>query len=100
MADENEVARADDAELEAANGGTYTNFYDDSVIKNRDGKEIGRVCDGAIIYSPCPKCGRPTYSEWGAQHCDPCNDYWVFTWSISDKIWNGSRQGLIDAFYR
>ncbi len=98
MADDREAARIDDLELDTVSGGTYTN--QDTIIKNNAHKEIGWIKNGTIVYCPCPKCGRPTYSEWCAQHCDPCDDYWILASSCPTAIWYGSPQSLIDAFYR
>lgn len=96
MADEREAARIDDLELDTVSGGTYAN--QSTIIKNKAGKEIGWYVDGEIIYFPCPKCGRPTYTEWCAQHCDPCDDYWFFSSSCPSAVWYGSAQSLIEAF--
>ena len=95
MADEREAARIDDIELDTVSGGSYVN--QDTIVYNRAGKEIGRASNGVIMYYPCPKCGKPTYSEWFAQHCDPCDDYWFSTSSCPSAVWYGSAQSLIDA---
>ncbi len=98
MADEKENARLDDLELDAVSGGTVYSEEDSKVVYSRSGKEIGQVVDGQIFYTPCPKCGRPTYAEWLCYHCDPCDDYWFWSSSISNQPWYGTRQSLIDAF--
>lgn len=98
MAGEKAARQLDDLDLDTVSGGTTYSAEESKVVHSRSGKEIGTVIDGTIWYTPCPKCGRPTYSEWLCAHCDPCNDYWFWSSSVSSQPWYGTRQSLIDAF--
>lgn len=51
---------------------------------------------GNLVYYPCPRCGRPMYTQfWNPKwECDPCNYSEFCPMSV---IWTGSEESLRSA---
>lgn len=51
---------------------------------------------GAIIYRPCPRCGKPMHTEWYVSkwYCDPCN---FSEFRPRKATWSGTVKSLIAA---
>lgn len=90
----------DDTGLAGVDGGVVVDAggNGDTTILITSGVQCGtkKYATGAIIYRPCPRCGKPMHTEWYTPkwYCDPCN---FSEFRPRAATWNGTEQELIAA---